>query len=130
MGFHPIAYRGPETGSPYLVSYVVANNGATFIPTGPVCGPPIEGLEDSLLRQTASCERTTQAEIHKHLTMHGDGVKDVAFRIAGDIQDVWKRAVGNGARTINRAADVCCRGGMGGLSLRLLGRTGIPYILW
>jgi hypothetical protein len=23
MGFRPIAYRGPETGSPYLVSYVV-----------------------------------------------------------------------------------------------------------
>ncbi|KAJ5504393.1 4-hydroxyphenylpyruvate dioxygenase [Penicillium fimorum] len=100
MGFRLIAYRGPETGSPYLVSYVVANSGATFVLTGPVCGPPNEGSEDDVLRQASNYERATLTEIHKHLTIHGDGVKDVAFRIVGDIHAVWKRAVGNGARAI------------------------------
>ncbi|KAJ5322069.1 4-hydroxyphenylpyruvate dioxygenase [Penicillium brevicompactum] len=99
MGFRPIAYRGPETGSPFLVSYVVANGDATFILTGPVCGPPKDGAE-SLLARASHHERTTLAEIHEHLTVHGDGVKDVAFRIVGDIDAVWKRAVENGARAV------------------------------
>ncbi|KAJ5169387.1 4-hydroxyphenylpyruvate dioxygenase [Penicillium coprophilum] len=100
MGFRPIAYRGPETGSPYLVSYIVANSGATFILTGPVSGPPSESSEDDVLRQASQYERATLTEIHKHLTIHGDGVKDVAFQITGDIHAVWERAVRNGARSI------------------------------
>ncbi|CAG8015979.1 unnamed protein product [Penicillium olsonii] len=99
MGFRPIAYSGPENGSPYLVSYVVANCGATFILTGPVCGPPKHSSEDLMCR-ASDHERTTLADVHEHLTVHGDGVKDVAFRIVGDIQAVWDRAVENGARAI------------------------------
>jgi 4-hydroxyphenylpyruvate dioxygenase len=110
MGFRPIAYRGPETGSPYIVSYVVANGGATFVLTGPVCGPPCDGSEDGLLRQASDIERVTLAQIHEHLTIHGDGVKDVAFRIAGDIEAVWKRAVGNGARVIAEPRTVAVDG--------------------
>ncbi|CAG8042403.1 unnamed protein product [Penicillium salamii] len=109
MGFRPIAYRGPETGSPYLVSYIVANGGATFILTGPVCGPP-EGGPEGLLCRASDQERTTLAEIHAHLTVHGDGVKDVAFRIVGDIQAVWKRAIENGARAIAEPRTVAVDG--------------------
>jgi 4-hydroxyphenylpyruvate dioxygenase len=109
MGFRPIAYRGPETGSPYIVSYIVANGDATFILTGPVCGPPKDGA-DSFIRQASHHERTTLVEIHEHLTVHGDGVKDVAFRIAGDIEAVWKRAVGNGARSIAEPRTVAVDG--------------------
>jgi 4-hydroxyphenylpyruvate dioxygenase len=109
MGFRSIAYRGPETGSPFLVSYVVANGDATFILTGPVCGPPKDGV-DGLLRQASHHERATLVEIHEHLTVHGDGVKDVAFRIAADVESVWKRAVENGARSIAEPRTVAVDG--------------------
>lgn len=109
MGFRPIAYRGPETGSPFLVSYIVGNGGATFILTGPVCGPPKDDAED-LLARASYHERATLAEIHAHLTAHGDGVKDVAFRVVGDIDSVWKRAVENGARAIAEPRTVAIDG--------------------
>ena len=102
MGFKPIAYRGPETGSPYLASYVIANGGAVFVLTGPVCGPArnnSEGENNALQRATKE-DRAVLAAIHEHLTTHGDGVKDVAFRVTGDVGAVWKRAVENGAAAV------------------------------
>jgi 4-hydroxyphenylpyruvate dioxygenase len=99
MGFRAIAYRGPENGSSYMVSYIVSNGAARFVLTGPICGPPRD-VEDNVLHCASDDERMTLAEIHEHLSTHGDGVKDVAFRIAGDIDAVWRRAVRNGARAI------------------------------
>ncbi|PYH45236.1 Glyoxalase/Bleomycin resistance protein/Dihydroxybiphenyl dioxygenase [Aspergillus saccharolyticus JOP 1030-1] len=51
-------------------------------------------------RTYARDEKPSLAEIQAHLAKHGDGVKDVAFRIEGDVESVWKRAVDNGATSI------------------------------
>ncbi|GLI77708.1 hypothetical protein PoHVEF18_006001 [Penicillium ochrochloron] len=102
MGFKAIAYRGPETGSPYLASYVIANGGAVFVLTGPVCGPARTESEkdNNALQKATSEDRAVLAAIHEHLTTHGDGVKDVAFRVTGDVGAVWKRAIDNGAAAV------------------------------
>lgn len=101
MGFRPIAYRGPETGSPFLSSYVIANvGGPTFIVTAPFCAPPRHDTarkEDQLIHKASDEDHAALAAIQEHLTTRGDGVKDVAFRITGDINTVWKRAIEHGA---------------------------------
>ncbi|KAJ6101088.1 hypothetical protein N7499_000718 [Penicillium canescens] len=103
------AYRGPENGSFHMVSYIVSNGAARFVLTGPICGPPRD-VEDNVLRCASDDERMTLAEIHEHLSTHGDGVKDVAFRIAGDIDAVWRRAVRNSARAISEPRIVAVDG--------------------
>lgn len=110
MGFKPVAYRGPETGSPYLASYVIANGDAIFILTGPVCEPPHVDTENTVLQRATEEERKALAAIHEHLTIHGDGVKDVAFRITGNIESVWKRAIGNGASAVSEPRTVAVEG--------------------
>ncbi|CAL5875075.1 uncharacterized protein PFLUO_LOCUS9379 [Penicillium psychrofluorescens] len=110
MGFRPIAYRGPETGSACLTSYVVANGEAVFILTAPVCAPGRTTDEQQLPSTATQEDRTALAAVHAHLTAHGDGVKDVAFRIKGDIGAVWKRAVTHGAEAIASPATVVIDG--------------------
>ncbi|EDN03818.1 4-hydroxyphenylpyruvate dioxygenase [Histoplasma capsulatum] len=98
MGFNPVAYRGPETGSRALVSYVIANSGATFVMTSPVCG---KLATDEISKfQISVREQALLDEIHTHLENHGDGVKDVAFRVNADVKAKWERAVANGAISV------------------------------
>lgn len=96
MGFKQIAYRGPETGSRSVTSRVVSNGQAVFVLGSPVCGPSEMGIDIS------KKEKAVLTEMHDHLTKHGDGVKDVAFQIEGNVDDVWRRAVDCGARPIVR----------------------------
>ncbi|KAJ6113940.1 hypothetical protein N7523_007257 [Penicillium sp. IBT 18751x] len=100
MGFAPIAYRGPETGSQFLASYVVANGAAVFVLTGPVCEPPGDE-KNNVLEHATDEQRATLAAIHEHLTRHGDGVKDIAFQVTGTIENIWKRAIESGAVAIS-----------------------------
>ncbi|RAK82689.1 4-hydroxyphenylpyruvate dioxygenase family protein [Aspergillus fijiensis CBS 313.89] len=118
LGFEHVAYRGPETGSRNIVSYVVANHGATFVLTSPVRTPSeTEGA-------VSECdEKPFLAEIHAHLTKHGDGVKDVAFRIHGDVESIWKRAIGNGATSIT-APQILADGDSGSISVATVGAYG------
>lgn len=109
MGFAPIAYRGPETGSPFLASYVIVNGAAVFVLTGPVCEPSGTG-GNKILQQATAEERATLTAVHEHLTRHGDGVKDVAFRVTGNIAHVWKRAVESGASAIAEPTTVLVDG--------------------
>ncbi|KAL1849204.1 hypothetical protein Plec18170_007495 [Paecilomyces lecythidis] len=102
MGFKQIAYRGPETGSRSIASYVVSNGKATFVLTSPVRAPPDTGKDDNV----PEVEKALLKEIHEHLTIHGDGVKDVAFQIDGDVETVWKKAVDNGAVSIRTPTTV------------------------
>lgn len=97
MGFKQIAYRGPETGSRSIASYVVSNGKATFVLTSPVRAAPGIGKDNDV----PEAEKSLLKEIHEHLTVHGDGVKDVAFQIHGDVETVWKKAVDNGAVSIS-----------------------------
>ncbi|KAJ5589824.1 hypothetical protein N7450_003796 [Penicillium hetheringtonii] len=95
FNFTLIAYRGPETGSPYLASYVVGNKAAVFILTSPVCGP--SHPENKVLRDATAEDRATLTAVHEHLTIHGDGIADVAFLVTGNIDEIWKRAIKHGA---------------------------------
>ncbi|KAK1139327.1 hypothetical protein N8T08_001098 [Aspergillus melleus] len=114
MGFKHIAYRGPETGSRVIVSYVVSNGDADFVLTSPNCAPGFE-WDDHVSEEDADL----LDEIHDHLTKHGDGVKDVAFRINGDIKAVWKKAVGHGATSISPT--ILHKNGHGSITLATIG---------
>ncbi|PGH27275.1 4-hydroxyphenylpyruvate dioxygenase [Polytolypa hystricis UAMH7299] len=96
MGFNQIAYLGPETGSRFVTSYVVVNGGVKFVLTSPVRGPPRDGEDDDI----SEGERELLTEIHEHLTKHGDGVKDVAFRVKGNLRAIWEKAVAHGAQPV------------------------------
>ncbi|KAI1952417.1 hypothetical protein LOZ12_001927 [Ophidiomyces ophidiicola] len=94
FNFNQLAYRGPETGSPHITSYVVGNGEVRFIFTAPVHAPSV--LDNKL----SDSERTVLKEIHEHLTKHGDGVKDIAFRVNSDVREIWNKAVKHGAHPI------------------------------
>lgn len=96
MGFKHVAYRGAETGSRSVASYVVSNGKATFVLTSPIRAPPGMSKDDDVPED----EKTLLQEIHDHLTRHGDGIKDVAFQIDGDVEAAWKKAVDHGAVSI------------------------------
>ena len=68
MGFQTIAYRGLETGSRDMVSYVLNQGHINLIITSP------------LIKNT---------DIGAHIDIHGDGVKDVAFTV-DDAEIAWK----------------------------------------
>lgn len=92
--FEVLAHRGPETGSYLTTSYMVGNGAVRFMFTAPLTSP--DNTWDT--RATAG-DRTLCAEIHSHLTKHGDGVKDIAFQV-DDVRGVWEHAVQNGAESV------------------------------
>jgi 4-hydroxyphenylpyruvate dioxygenase len=75
FGFDQVAYRGPETGTPESVSYVLKQGEIWMILTTPL------RHEDPM---------------NTWLTMHGDGVRDMAFEV-DDIDAVFAKATGAGA---------------------------------
>jgi 4-hydroxyphenylpyruvate dioxygenase len=95
FGFETVAYRGLETGSRYIASYVVSNAQVRFVFTSPLRSSahlpedePISGEEAKLLK-----------EIHEHLEKHGDAVKDVAFEV-DNVEGVYRKAVQEGAVSV------------------------------
>lgn len=93
-GFSVLAYRGPETGSYATTAYVVGNGAARFVFTAPLSSP-----DSSWDTRASEDERRLCAEIHAHLTKHGDGVKDISFQV-DDVHGVWEHAVANGAQPV------------------------------
>ena len=94
-GFSVLGYRGPETGSYATTAYVIGNGAARFVLTAPLTSP------DSTWDTRASeDERAFCAEVHAHLTKHGDGVKDIAFQVE-DVHGVWQHAVENEAESVS-----------------------------
>ncbi|WYZ37456.1 hypothetical protein EsH8_II_000962 [Colletotrichum jinshuiense] len=95
FGFKTVAYKGLETGSRYIASYAVANNGVRFVFTSPVRShahlPEDEPISDA--------ERELLREIHAHLERHGDAVKDVAFEVE-NVEGVYNKAVQGGAQSV------------------------------
>ena len=100
MGFKPVAYRGLETGSRSVASWVVSNGRATFVLTSPIRGAVhrIEGIPEA--------EQRKIEEIHQHLMTHGDAVKDVAFEV-DDARALYYSAVANGAIGVQEPLSVC-----------------------
>ncbi|XP_029163387.1 4-hydroxyphenylpyruvate dioxygenase [Nylanderia fulva] len=79
MGFEPLGYRGLETGSRQTATHVVKQNKIIFVFESPY--EPDDG------------------EISKHLSRHGDGVRDVAFSVE-DIHTIVQVAKEKGAKIV------------------------------
>jgi 4-hydroxyphenylpyruvate dioxygenase len=79
FGFRPVAYAGPETGIRDRASYVLEQGEARFVVS-------------SALRP--------DHEIARHAHMHGDGVKDAAFRVP-DATEAYRQALQRGARGVD-----------------------------
>lgn len=77
FGFDQVAYRGPETGTPDRVSYVLKQGDIFFVLTTPLRHD--DPLSTWLMR-------------------HGDGVRDVAFEVT-DLDETYGRAVAAGAES-------------------------------
>jgi 4-hydroxyphenylpyruvate dioxygenase len=75
FGFHITAYSGPETKVRDRASYVLEQGEARIVLTGAM-GP--------------------ESPISEHVLAHGDGVKDVAFRVP-DAAHAYEYATGHGA---------------------------------
>lgn len=86
FAFDRVAYRGLETGDRNVVSHVVRQGDITFVFSSPINpddkSTPVYG----------------QA-MADHLAKHGDGVKDVAFRVH-DCRKLFDSAVARGAKVI------------------------------
>jgi 4-hydroxyphenylpyruvate dioxygenase len=80
FGFKPIAYSGLETGNRDRVSYV---------------------LKQKNIRLVLSSALNSTHEISDFLTLHGDGVKDIALEI-DDLENAYKEAVSRGAIAIQK----------------------------
>ncbi len=78
FGFQPIAYRGLETGSRDLTSFVLRQNKLTFVVTSSL---------------------NPDSPVAEHVRLHGDGVKDIAFEVE-DVDRVYAEVVRRGARSI------------------------------
>jgi 4-hydroxyphenylpyruvate dioxygenase len=78
FGFTPIAYAGLETGERDQVSYVLKENEIRLILTGAI---------------------HPEGAIAEHVRLHGDGVKDIAFRV-NDTAGVFNEAIRRGAKTV------------------------------
>ena len=76
FGFRCIAYAGPETGVKDRVSYVLRQNDVVVVLT---------------------CSLNPEGPIAEHVKLHGDGVRDVAFRVK-DVDAVFAALVARGAR--------------------------------
>lgn len=82
FGFERVLYRGLETGHRDSVSHVCQKNGIYFV----FCSP-------------LNPDDATNDMMSKHLNTHGDGVKDVAFRVSS-CRSMFQKAVERGARVI------------------------------
>jgi 4-hydroxyphenylpyruvate dioxygenase len=78
FGFTPVAYAGPETGVRDRASWVLAQGDIRFVVTAGL-GP--------------------ESEIVQHQTLHGDGVKSVAFAVP-DAEQAFSVAVERGATPV------------------------------
>ena len=74
FGFRPVAYAGPETGVRDRQSYV---------------------LDAGRTRFVVSAALDPDSEMAAHVRLHGDGVRDVAYRVE-DADSAWRAALRRG----------------------------------
>lgn len=79
FGFEPYAYRGLETGSRQVTTYVIRQKDVMF------------AFSSALVADAK--------DLGHFVSTHGDGVKEVAFRV-DDCKAVFDRAVENGAEVV------------------------------
>src|SRR5690349_13854803 len=76
-GFTPVAFSGLETKVRDRASYVMVQHDIRFVFTAPL---------------------TPDGEIAEHVREHGDGVHDIAFRVA-DVASAWRETTSRGAQS-------------------------------
>lgn len=77
-GFSPIAYAGFETGCRDHISYLVKQND---------------------IRLLFTCAVTQNSPIAKHVAKHGDGIKEIAFRV-DNVEAAFHETVKRGAQPV------------------------------
>lgn len=95
FGFKTLAYRGLETGSRYVASYVVGNGDVRFVFSSPIRSAKHLPVDEPI----TAADRTLLEDMHTHLEKHGDGVKDVAFEV-DNVDGVFEKAVAEGADAV------------------------------
>jgi 4-hydroxyphenylpyruvate dioxygenase len=80
LGLRPVAYAGLETGVRDRASWVLARRNIRFVLTAPLLPRPND-------------------PIAAHLACHGDGVKDIALRVA-DAEAAYNETLRRGARGV------------------------------
>lgn len=118
FGFNLYAYRGLETGSRDVCSYVLKNGDIIFEFCSPLrsskdCLDSAESC-NKLFKKCLWCDEEFSRDrcmmclrsdnfdskmINEFIDKHGDGVKDVAFNVC-NIEEVYNAAVGAGAKSI------------------------------
>jgi 4-hydroxyphenylpyruvate dioxygenase len=78
FGFQLTGYRGPETGVRDRASYLLTQDKLRFVLTSSI-GP--------------------DSEIARHVNLHGDGVRDIAFWV-DDARDAYAKAIARGAVSV------------------------------
>ncbi|GHO71166.1 4-hydroxyphenylpyruvate dioxygenase [Ktedonobacter sp. SOSP1-52] len=82
-GFVPVAYAGLETGVRDHSSYVLEQGNIRLVITAPL---------------------SPEGEIAEHVHLHGDGVKDVAFRVE-NAEQAYREATSRGAQGVLEPAE-------------------------
>lgn len=90
FGMEPFAYKGLETGERETVSYALRQNDIRLVLTTPL---------------------KYNSALNLHLIQHGDGVKDVAFRV-DDAEAAWAYATENGASSALEPVKIADSNGM------------------
>ncbi|MGH2476667.1 MAG: 4-hydroxyphenylpyruvate dioxygenase [Candidatus Limnocylindrales bacterium] len=98
-GFTPVAFSGLETKVRDRASYVMVQNDIRFVFTAPL---------------------TPDGEIADHVREHGDGVHDIAFRVA-DVESAWRETTTRGAASVMAPTEL--DGGEDGILRRATIRT-------
>jgi len=80
MGFEYYAYQGLETGERNYCTHVVKNGAIVYAFVSPL-NPNDEAFT-------------------RHLGLHGDGVRDVAFHV-DNAKGIYEKAVARGAKSIS-----------------------------
>ena len=78
FGMKLVAYRGPETGTRDRASYVLQQNKIRFVLTTPLA---------------------PDSDVARHVTRHGDGVRDVALWV-DDAESAWRETTKRGATSV------------------------------
>jgi len=82
LGFEPMAYKGLETGQRDVACHVVKQNATIFV-----------------FKSSYEPNSDTTKEMGQHLTLHGDGVKDVAFAVE-DLEGILEKARTKGVKIL------------------------------
>ena len=84
FGFQPFAYCGPETGSKNKVSYILKQNNIYFM------------LSSGL---------SSNNHISKWISVHGDGVRDIAFKV-GSSKNAYDSVISRGGLSNNEYSSI------------------------